>query len=400
MLISAPTQPTPFGKINERQVLRAIQARGPLSRAEVARLSGISAPTASRAVEALLHAGLLEEGEVTELGRGRPARKLRLAGTTVQVLGLVLNAGHCELAAAGLDGRLHAERTVRFETPGNYEALIDTAVANIEPLLARPGVTTLGLAISMPGLIDYRLNRGILSPNLPITDQRSPGRDLSDRLGIDCVMVQESHALCLAERSCGDARGLEDFAMMDVATGVGLGVMSGGRLLTGHSGLAGEIGHVTVEARGRLCGCGNRGCLETLACDSALARMVSEGLGRKVTIEEMIALAGEERAILTGALETVRLYLAVGMAMVINLFNPSTLFVHGRFFAIDAELFPALIEETRRRALGPSFNECRIVQARSSKSTGAIAAIIEHLTHEALPTLEAAHPFKPRRLKT
>ncbi len=114
---------------------------------------------------------------------------------------------------------------------------------------------------------------------MPITNGQCLGADLAERLGIECILVQEEHALCLAERCFGSARGLDDFAMLDISTGVGLGVMSRGRLLLGRSGFAGEIGHITVDIRGRRCGCGNRGCLETVACDSALAWQVSQKLG-------------------------------------------------------------------------------------------------------------------------
>jgi predicted NBD/HSP70 family sugar kinase len=380
-------QPTLLSKINERQVLRTLQARGPLSRAEVARHSGISAPTASKAVEALLRAGLLEEGDAPEPARGRPGRKLRLASETAQVLGLVIDAEECRIVAAGLDGKLHPERLAEFATPPTYQALIATAADHAGRLMRRPGVTTLGLAVSIPGLIDYRQNRGILSPNVPITDQHSPSKDLAGCLGIECILVQESHALCLAERHFGDARGLDDFAMLDVTTGVGLGVMSGGRLLTGHCGLAGEIGHITVDSEGRRCGCGNRGCLETVASDASLAWTLSRQLGRKVTIDEVVERIRQGERSLTDALERTCRYLAIGMAAVINLFNPSTLFIHGRLFAADADLFPRLIEETGRRALPPSFADCRIVQARGSKRQGAVAAIIEHLTEAVVPML-------------
>ncbi|HEV3049984.1 MAG TPA: ROK family transcriptional regulator, partial [Longimicrobium sp.] len=280
------TQPALLSRINERQVLRTLQADGPLSRAEVARRSGMSAPTASKAVEALLRAGYLEEEDAPGNTRGRPAKRLRLASTTAQVLGFVIDAGQCRVVAAGLDGALDEARTAEFPTPGSYEELIETAARHAARLMDRKGVTTLGLGVSLPGLVDYRREQGLLSPNVPITNGRSPSRDLGARLGIDCVMVQEEHALCLAERTFGEARGLDDFAMLDVSTGVGLGVMSGGRLLAGHSGLAGEVGHVTVELDGRLCGCGNHGCLETVACDTALAWAVSQRLGRRVDIEE------------------------------------------------------------------------------------------------------------------
>lgn len=380
-------QPTLLSKINERQVLRAIQARGPMSRAEVARHSGISAPTASKAVESLLRAGLLEEGDAPELARGRPAKRLRLATETAQVLGLVIDAERCRMVAAGLDGELHEERRVQFETPTSYEELIDQAAAGAQVLMERAGVATLGLAVSTPGLIDYRQQRGVLSPNVPITNGQSPSQDLAARLDLPCVMVQESHALCLAERQFGHARGIDDFAVMDVSTGIGLGVMSGGRLLTGYSGLAGEIGHVTVELDGRLCGCGNHGCLETVASDSALAYAISQRLGRRVSVEEAIeGLRSGEIAPGPELQRTCR-YLSVGIAAAINLFNPSTLFVHGRLFEADECLFPCLVEETRKRALPPSFADCRIVQAQASKRQGAIAAIIEHLTDQLAPAL-------------
>ncbi len=387
MGLTSLVQPALLSKINERQVLRTLRARGPQSRAEVARHSGISAPTASKAVESLLRAGLLEEGDADGDLRGRPARKLRLASETVQVLGLVIEAGHCRAVAAGLDGQLHESRETHFSTPETYESLLDIACSHAARLMHRPLITTLGMAISMPGLIDYRQGRGILSPNVPLTNQRSPGHDLTERLGIPVILIQESHALCLAERHYGAAKNMNDFAMLDVSTGIGLGVMSGGRLLTGHVGLAGEIGHITVEMDGRLCGCGNQGCLETVASDSTLAAMLSDRLQRKLSVTEVLALLENGELTADEELGQITRYLAVGLAAVINLFNPSTLFVHSRLFSADKALLTTLIAETGRRALPPSFAGCRIVQARGSKRQGAIAAIIDHLTESVVPVV-------------
>lgn len=382
-------QPALLSRMNERQVLRTIQARGPLSRAEVARHLGMSAPTASKTVEALLRAGLLEEGDATDTARGRPARRLRLATETAQVLGLAIDADLCRMVPAGLDGRLCEERAVSFRTPDAYEELLDEVTAAAGRLADRDGVSTLGLGISLPGLIDYRMQRGALSPNVGITNGRTPGLDLSRRLGIECVLVQEAHALCLAERCYGAARECDDFAVLDVTTGVGLGVMSGGQLLTGHSGLAGEIGHVTVQPEGRLCGCGNRGCLETVACDRALCRLVARKLQRPVDVETLVELLTSGSPDFTEELSVARRYLSIGLSMVINLFNPSTLFVHSRVFSALPELFEGIVEETRERALGPNFADCRMVLASGSKRQGAVAAVMEHLTSARLPMLSA-----------
>ncbi len=120
MSSTSRVQPSLLGKMNERQVLSVIQARGPSSRAEVVRHSGISAPTVSKAVASLLRSGLLEEeaeADAPELGRGRPTKRLRLASEASQVLGVVLDAGHCWAVAAGLDGELRPDRMRKVATP-------------------------------------------------------------------------------------------------------------------------------------------------------------------------------------------------------------------------------------------------------------------------------------------
>jgi predicted NBD/HSP70 family sugar kinase len=373
-------RPSQVGRLNERQVLRVLQDRGPLSRAEVARECGLSPPTVSKAVASLLKSGLLEEADATETARGRPAPRLRLASATAQVLGVTIDGGHCEVVSAGFDGELHAD-LVTVPTPASYPALLDALEAAARKLMARPGVATLGLGVSLPGLVDYRKGCGVLSPNLPITDGHAPAADLADRLGIACTVLQESHALCLAEREYGLARGLDDFAMLDVGTGVGLGVMSGGRLVTGHSGLAGEIGHITAVADGgRPCGCGNRGCLETVASDRALALRASEKIGRVVDVDEVIDLLTAGAVDLADELRAGVTYLAVGVAAVLNLFNPATLFIHTRLFETDPGLFDEVVRLAGARSLPPAFADCRIVPAKGSKRQGAVAGIVRRLT--------------------
>jgi predicted NBD/HSP70 family sugar kinase len=385
--IESNSQHVYLAKINEGQVLRVIRDQGPSSRADVVRYSGLSAPTVSKAAASLLKAGLLEEVEATAPIIGRPAMKLRLATSSAQVLGVVIDIGRCWVVATGLDGELREERMRRVETLGSYDELIEALVGHARELMAQPGVRTLGVGVTVPGLIDRRRGLDILSPNVHVIDGRSPGRDLGERLGLDFVMVQDQHALCLAERHYGQARGLNDFAILDVSSGVGMGVMSGGRLLQGHSGFAGEIGHITVVPEGRPCGCGNRGCLETVVSDTALAWRVSRRLGRPVDIDEVIRLICSDELDAGEDCREVIHYLAIGLAAVINIFNPSTLFIHGQIFDADEDLFGRVLDETRKRALSPSFADCRIVRARGSKRQGAVASIIQRLFDSVVPEL-------------
>ena len=142
--------------MNERSVVRVLQQHGPCSRADVTRRLSVTAPTVSKAVTSLLHGGLVEEYEHKHNGIGRPAKRLRLATETAQVLGLVIDARECRLVASGLDGKLREESLCRFATPKSYRGLISMAAKRALQLTERPGIQTLGLGISMPGLIDYR----------------------------------------------------------------------------------------------------------------------------------------------------------------------------------------------------------------------------------------------------
>jgi predicted NBD/HSP70 family sugar kinase len=373
-------QPSLLRRLNERQVLAAIQAHGPLSRAEITRHTGISGPTVTRAVSALLEASLLEEGDARQAALGRPGKVLRLAGKTVSVLGAVVGSEFCEILSCGLDGEIREEHLRRFATPARYPDLVRAFVKHARELMKERQTAFLGLGISMPGLLNRREKRTVVSPNVHQTDGQRLGEDLRQRLQLETVLRQESHALCLAERMYGAARNLDNFAMLDISEGLGLGVVHDSHLLEGYSGLAGELGHITVRLDGRLCGCGNHGCLETEATDTALVTAVSERLGRRLTVEEIIAQVQAGQLQADGEFARVLEYLAVGLAAVINLFNPQKLFIHGRFFDARPDLFGRLLELTRRRALAPSMADCQILRARGSKRLGAVAGIIRRIT--------------------
>lgn len=385
--MSSQIQPNLLRRLNERKVIEVIQANGPSSRADVTRQSGISAPTVSKAVVSLIDAGLLEEIDAPQTALGRPGRLLCLGSSDVQIIGVVIDARRCWVGSAGFDGKIRTDTSPSFNTPGTYDALISKIVEHALPMM-QTGKTTLGVGVSVPGLINKRTQTTLLSPNLHVTDNHTIGADLSERLGVECLIMQESHALCLGEKTYGQAKQLDDFAVLDVSTGLGMGVMNGGRLLDGHSGLACELGHITVDVQGKLCGCGNHGCLETLATESAFVQAVAEDMGRVLDIDQIIHLirTGEYQA--TEHLRKNCEYLAIALAAVINVFNPTTLFVYGKIFDAQDGLFSQLLELTEKRTLRPSFADCTIQRTTVNKQLGAVAGIVHHLTAAVAPTLE------------
>jgi N-acetylglucosamine repressor len=382
--------PELLSKINERRVLEFIQANGPSSRAAMARACEMSAPTASKAVASLIRTGFLEERGSSE-GFGRPGKLLQLDARSANVLGVVVDAGTCWVGSARLDGEVLEESERSFSTPETYPELLSAIeqhlIAIVDGEITSLRSSFRGVGLSVPGLLNSRLDRTVISPNLHLLDGQSLASELSCRLGMRCVALQESHALCVGERMCGAARGMDDFAMLDVSTGLGLGIFSGGRLLTGNSGMAGELGHITVERAGILCGCGNRGCLETVATDSAFAREISQLLGQSVGINEAIDVIRSGRADAAAAVERTVDYLAIAVAAVINVFNPSTLFLHGKLLGSDPEIFDRVLTEAKKRTLKPSFADCRFLQSQGNKRLGAVAGIIRTLADELAPSM-------------
>jgi predicted NBD/HSP70 family sugar kinase len=367
--------------MNERRILEMVQAQGGLSRAELVRLTGISPPTVSKLVRSLLHGHLLEEGDAPGAALGRPAKVLRLANQAARVLGAVVDIRECSIAATGLDGHVDAERIVRFPTPASYEQLLDELVSHARRLMPRRQKTaTLALGVTAPGLIDRRQQQVLLSANLHQLDGRFLAGDLRRRMGLPTILLHETDALCLGERAFGQARGMDDFALVDATGGLGAAVMSGGQVIAGHRGLAGEIGHVTVDPNGRRCGCGNVGCLETVASDLALASMIAEKTGKSMSLVKAFELVRTGELQADAEIDRTIDYLAIGIAAVVNIFNPSAVLIQARMFDIREGLFDQLLALVARRALRPVFADCQIMRASCSKLQSAIAGTIHHLT--------------------
>lgn len=380
-------QPSLLRRLNERAIFELLLRAGTASRADLIKSLGVTAPTVHKAVARLVDAGLVEEvGFDTTKNLGRPGMVYRVASKTVQVLGIALDPRETSVVAAGLDGNLDESTAVRFKTPGTYAALIDTLQSQIQGF-ARPEAQIIGIGISTPGELDVKNQRVLLSPNLHITDGRSLSKDLRERTGIDAVMYHETVGTCLAEWAHGAGRGLRNFVMIGVYEGFGASVVCDGRLLHGRDGMAGELGHITVDIHGEQCGCGNRGCIETVATDQAFARRVSHRLGRQMSVEQIIEQARAGTLNVRRELNETFDYLAVGAAAAINIFNPEAVLLCSRMFDAEPDAIDRLRSMIESRALRPLRERCQIVRAEGDTRRGAIASIIHSISGSIGPEL-------------
>jgi predicted ArsR family transcriptional regulator len=173
----SPVLPSLLRQMNQRRVLSALQTKGPSSRAELCRHTGISGPTVTRVIATLIEARLVEEIEPSRGAVGRPGKLVRLAQSGVCVVGIVIGTKQCEVVVAGLDGRVEVDDVRTFATPADYDELVKATVRTVRELLRRRQSTVLGLGLSVPGLLNRREGRSIVSPNLHQLDGRNLGRD-------------------------------------------------------------------------------------------------------------------------------------------------------------------------------------------------------------------------------
>jgi N-acetylglucosamine repressor len=379
-------RPQLLGRMTQRAVVEALKARGPMSRADIARITGISPTTVSSAVVQLLKSNWVVETDAEITGPGRPGKILRFASDGVQVLGIAVEPEWCEMMVGGLDGTPAPRKHYRFPTPNTYARLLAEIERHARRWIDALEIRTLGLGVALPGLIDPTGDRATFSPNFHQTDDERPGADLAERLQLPTALVQEGDGLCLAEARINAT---DDLAIIDYTGGLGASRLINGRLLNRNLGLPTELGHITAVPQGLKCGCGNRGCLETLATDMAFARLISEKLKRPLTVDEAFDAVQHERVDAQDAIDSVMDALATAVAAVMNLYNPPRIVMHGRLLRLAPDLPAKLEERAKVRILTPYRDRVKLQLSRSSKAEGALIGILNHLFEQLGPQLPA-----------
>lgn len=270
----------------------------------------------------------------------------------------------------------------------DLSALLGTMVEAVEEARrASPEVEAVGFGI--PSLMDRRSGQSVTSVHLPL-DGVPFGDLMSERLGLPVVVDNDANGAVLAEQRFGAARGASDVILLTLGTGIGGGIVLGGELYRGSVGAAAELGHMVVDMNGPLCqgACPNRGCLEAVASgtaigregaevaredpDSALGRAALQGVALTGALVTELAHDGDSAA--RGVLALVGERLGVGIANLVNIFNPEVVVVGGGAAAGGEMLLEPARRVVAERALRPSRDVVRIVSARFGPESGMLGA--------------------------
>jgi predicted NBD/HSP70 family sugar kinase len=314
--------------INRRLVLNLIRTRHPISRADLARLSGLQRSTVSLIVEQLIHERWVLEGPTGRLPRGRRPTFLRLNDERV-IIAVDIRPSQTTVALADANGKFISQEIMH--TSADPKLTIEAMVQSIDRLIRSSRRKKVeGVGVSVPGRYDHLSDRLVFAPNLNWRDVdiRNP---IVKATGLEVEVENAANACVLGAVWFDHMEDCGNLVVLTVSEGIGTGIWANRQLVRGLNGMAGEFGHVPLDPKGPPCGCGGRGCWEVFASNRAALRYYSEPAAEtgELTFPELLSRAEQNDRKAAEALEAMAHYLGRGMRMIVAGLAPERIVVVG-----------------------------------------------------------------------
>lgn len=345
-------------EINRDVLLHSVHSHQPVSRADLARLSGLQPSTVSVIVGQLISEGWVVPGEQGRLPRGRRPTYVRLNDRHV-TLGIDLRPDSIHLAMVDINGNLLGHETLPLTQRDHSDEdmrLLLQSVAQAARLL-RDSTADMhfdGVGISVSGRVAPESHQVLFAPNAPWL-QADLCAELEKALGMPVEMENSANACIYGERWFGQLGQSSNVLAVSIADGISTGLLVDGRLLRGRDGMAGEFGHMTLDEAGPTCGCGNRGCWEVFASNKAALRYYAEfAPGSEVTqFSQLLELARNGDLQALRAIDRMMQYLGRGLAILSAGLAPETILVVGDCTALWPRILPLLESQLIAKAIRP-----------------------------------------------
>lgn len=346
--------------INRRIVLNLIRSHHPISRADLARHSGLQRSTVSVIIEQLIDERWVTEGANGHALRGRKPRFLHLNKERVGIIGINIRPAITRMALADLDAHFVAQESM--PTHQNPEQFIKDLIPRLKKLIdMRPEVTCEGIGVSLPGRIDVTSQKLVFAPNLGWSDVdlKTP---LEKATGLPVELENAANACALAEVWFGrHIQSVQNLIAITISEGIGSGVIVNGRLVRGSNGAAGEFGHITLIEDGIECRCGNHGCWEAYASNSAAVRYYAQATssGRSKaetrapellpTFDDILRLAEQGDPKANEAIDKMAHYIGVGIALLVTGLAPDRIVIVGEVTRLWNRIGPIIENIVKKR---------------------------------------------------
>jgi predicted NBD/HSP70 family sugar kinase len=374
-------------ELNSTLLLNLIWRERRISRADLARRTGLSRSTVSAIVSDLLATGLVRESGAGDSSGGRPPTILDFVDDAFVIAGVEMGATHVHVVITDLRGRVRAEHNrpqAVVDEPASTLALIRKLIDRSLGQLDVPRSRLLGIGVGVPCPVDLKEPERLHPRIMPRWDGVSIVDTLIDAYGCPVYVDNDANLGAVAERWWGAGRDGEDLTYIKIATGVGAGHIIAGELYRGSGGTAGEIGHTAIDPRGPSCKCGLSGCLgamigsqQLVARARELARSGRAHAGppsERTTIDGLVAAALDGDALAKKVVLEAGQYLGIAVANLLNLLNPAIVVIGGNLAAAGDLLLEPIRDTIQHRSLWKSVAEARIVTSELGDAAIAVGA--------------------------
>lgn len=349
--------------LNKSIILNKIRSEGSISRAQIAKETQLTPPTVGTIVKELLEQGLIKESQLGISQGGRKPTLLVLNTSGFHIIGIDAGPSDVQFVISDLSGGKivdELEKPVEFGI--DEENFLQMLVSGVENLIHRnTSLKFIGIGVAMHGVVDSEQGISVFAPNLNLRNMNIKSV-LETSFEMVVKVENDAKALALGEAWFQNQTANTSMIAVNVGRGIGAGLVINGKLYSGEHGIAGEVGHMTIDIHGKTCTCGNDGCLQTVASGPAIAEkameMIDKGYQTQLTnyngelTAEMIYLAAVEGDRLAkDLLEEAGTYLGIALTNLIHVCNPSTIIIGGGVSKAGDFILKPIVNTIRKRAI-------------------------------------------------
>jgi glucokinase-like ROK family protein len=386
--------------INKHVILNSIQfTPGGISRAGLARQLGLTRSAITTIVSDLMETGAIQESAKKTGTSGRPRTLLEITPEAGYVAGIDMGATHLRVVVSNFGAQVIREKEIAFDIAQDPEICLEKTDRLLQELLEEANLTLPQLSsigVGVPGPVSADAGMVIAPPIMPGWDRFPIRKTLEKLWGLPISVNNDAELGALGEWAYGAGRNAKDLAYIKVGHGIGAGLLINGQIYRGSTGSAGEIGHLTIDEKGPICTCGNRGCLEALSGGGAIALQAKNAVKEKKNTQlreistknisaKDVAFAAQRGDFLAQQImEEAGEHLGVALAGLINIFNPDMIIVGGGVAQMGDILLEPIRKTVKERSLLSATTNVRITTAllgRRSSSMGAVAQALSIAIH-------------------
>jgi glucokinase-like ROK family protein len=391
-------------QINLSAIMNYIREEPPISRSNLAEKTGLNKATVSSLVSELIDHKYVHEVGVASSGLGRPQVMLSINPAAGFIVGGEVGVDFILVIATDFEPRQIFRKYQKIETSEDADCILQKLIQQIKDAIdfcdEKGAGKFLGLAVGLPGLVEFAEGRLLCAPNLGWRDLPVKACLEKHFKGIPVFVDNEANMALLGEYYFGAANKAEDVLYISAGVGLGGSIMRSGHVFHGPVGIAGEFGHIVIDPNGELCACGNRGCWETLASQKALYRFIKQAIesgansileeftkgdASLLSVEMVVEAVKMNDKVAIDALANVAHYLGVGIASLIDILNPQLVLVGGSL-STAWEYMEAIIDSTlKENVLLRNQQTTKVILAKHEMNAcvmGAIGTVFQAIFSE------------------